>query len=592
MMRTISARLAAVTFLITLVALGGVTLLWNNALREERRAELSERLVDQARLLASLLPAPDAQGARTRIDTLVRSFHDQVGSRFTVIAADGTVLAESELPPRDVADMENHSRRPEIVEAMAEGMGQTSRRSPTLGIPMAYVAVRWGPAEAPYGTTRAALPMTRVLREQQRGRTRLLLVVAAALGLATALGSLGAWRISRPLTIMSHASRRIADGDLDRRLEPVGSREARELAQSVNHLADSLQAEIAKLEDERRRLDTLLERMPDGILTLDATGRITRANQAAQSMLGMSGPGLGRTPVEAVRSSELQAAVDRTLAAAAPETLEFTLTDPSRRILSVSLVPLASGLVMVVHDMTRLRRLEEARRDLVANIGHELRTPLTAILGYLETLEQGNLDAASTRRFLGITSRNARRLERLVQDLSRLARLESPGAATERKAVPVSLAELVEGAVETVLPRAREKAVSIETDLEPGLPRIPGDASALETVVLNLLDNALRASPESGVIRVEGRRFGDDAVQVSVRDHGPGVPQAFRERIFERFYRMDAGRAADEGGSGLGLAIVKHAVQLHGGRVWVEDPPGGGARFVFILPGVETVSPS
>jgi len=589
MIQSIFARLATVTFVITLVALGGVTLLWNNALRNERRAELDERLVDQARLLASLLPPPAPGTAEVRIDGLVRDFHAQVGSRFTVIAADGTVLAESNLPPDEVAGMENHRERPEIVEAMARGLGRASRRSPTLGIPMAYVAIRWGPEASPYGTARASLPMTRVLEEQRRGRTRLLLVVAAALALATTLGGVGAWRISRPLATMSHASRRIASGELDRRLDPAGSREARELAQAVNHLADSLQAEIAKLEDERRRLDTLLERMPDGILALDREGRITRANQAAQEILGMSGPGLRRTPVEAVRSGELQAAVDRTLASSTPETVEFTLTDPGRRILSVSLVPLATGLVVVIHDMTRLRRLEEARRDLVANIGHELRTPLTAILGYLETLEQGGLDPESTRRFLGITSRNARRLERLVQDLSRLARLESPGAGSDRHPSPVSLAGIVEGAVETVLPRAREKEVSIEVDLEPGLPRVLGDPSALETVILNLLDNALRASPAAGAIRIEGRNAAG-GLQVSIRDHGPGVPQAFRERIFERFYRMDAGRAADEGGSGLGLAIVKHAIQLHGGRVWVEDPPGGGARFVFTLPGSDPVS--
>jgi two-component system phosphate regulon sensor histidine kinase PhoR len=577
----IHTRLAWLSFTVTLIALGGATLLWNASLQRERRRDLDERLLDQARTLAALLPAPGSD-TEPEMDRLTRVMHEMTGIRLTVIRADGVVLSESNLPQDEVEAMENHLHRPEVQEALHQGTGRSDRPSPTLQVPMAYLAVRWGPEEEPYGVVRAALPLVRVISEEHRGEGRLVLVLLGAVGIATLLGYVSARRVTRPVSRVSAAAREIAAGNLDRRVEPAGSSEVRELAIAINHLADSVETEINTVEAERRRLDHLLQNMPDGILALDTRGRITLANAAATAFCSLGPGAIGRTPVEVVRSPELQQAVDRTLASAEAETVELRLTEPERRVLSVSLVPMEGGLIVLFHDVTRLRRLETARREMVANIGHELRTPLTAILGYLETLErEPELSAGERARFLSVIARNARRLERLVRDLSRLSELESAGARVDLE--PVAVPGLVSGVMETLEPRAADKRITLESTVEPGLPPVLADRHGLETVLLNLLDNAVRVSPEGETVSVQaGRR--DRAVRFEIADRGPGVPRELRDRVFERFYRLDAGRSTEEGGSGLGLAIVKHAVLLYGGEVGVEERPGGGAVFFFTVP--------
>jgi two-component system phosphate regulon sensor histidine kinase PhoR len=575
----IHTRLAWITLAISLIALGSATLLWNAGLRRERREELNQRLVDHVRVLSALLPAP-GPGNAGRIDALVQLLHRETKSRITVIARDGTVLAESNLPG-EVAGMENHRDRPEVQEALARGIGYASRESETLGKTMAYVAVRWGPSGSPYGVVRASFPMTRIIQEQNRGRERLLLVVLGSLGLAGILGYLAARRVTHPLARISEGARSIGGGRLDQRLEIEGTREARDLALAVNQLADSLQAEIQEVDGERRRLAQLLEGMPDGILAVDRQGKISLINEAAKDIFELTGDPVGATPVEAVRNTAIQTAVDQALESGRPANLEVRLARPEPRHLAVALVPLASGLVMVIHDISRLRRLEEARREMVANIGHELRTPLSAILGYLETLESDTLPEDDVRRFLDIIRRNSRRLERLVRDLSHLSRLESPVERPQFE--PVSVPDLVSRAVESLAPKAEGKQVTVRTELEPELPAARGDRHGLETVLLNLLDNAVRVTEGGGTVIVSARKD-DGLLRIAVRDAGPGVAPEFRERVFERFFRIDTGRSAEEGGSGLGLAIVKHTVLLHGGEIWIEDPPGRGAIFVFEVP--------
>jgi two-component system phosphate regulon sensor histidine kinase PhoR len=576
----IHTRLAWLTLIVSLIALGSATLFWNAGLKRDRREELDDRLLDQVRILSALLPAPEARNL-DRIDRLIRLMHRETRSRITVIALDGTVLAESNLERGRVAEMENHRDRPEVQEALRRGLGRSSRASATLGMPMAYVAARWGPSEAPFGVVRASLPMTRVIQEQNRGRGRVLLVVLGSLFLAGLLGYVAARRISRPLARISAGARFIGRGRLDRRLELEGSREAKDLALAVNQLADSLQSEIRKVDSERQRLARLLQDMPDGILTVDQEGKITLINAAAKEILELEVDALGVTPVEALRNRPLQEAVDASLADRAPRDLEIHLTRPGRRVLAVALVPLAAGLVVLIHDITRLRRLEEARREMVANIGHELRTPLSAILGYLETLEHEDLSEEDRTQFLQVIARNSRRLERLVKDLSRLSRLESHPEALAGEPVPVR--ELVDRAIETLTPKTKTKRIRIRETGDTDHATVRGDPSGLETVLLNLLDNAIRVTPEGEEVVISTQITGNE-VRVSVRDRGPGIPPDLRKRIFERFYRVDAGRAADEGGAGLGLAIVKHTVQLLGGRVWVEDAPEHGAVLVFTVP--------
>ena len=578
----IHTRVAWLSFGVALIALGGTAVFWNHAFQEERRRELDARLLEQANLLAALAPAPGDPGFE-QAHGVVDALHTATGSRFTLIRRDGMVVAESGMAPEQLRDLENHGERPEVEQALREGVGRASRRSATVAVPMAYVGVRWGPADAPYGVARASLPMTRVEREQNRGRGRILGAVLAALLFSGVVGFVVARRLSRHLSRLTSAAREIASGRLDRRVEVEGGSEIRDLSTAVNSLTDSVKARIEEAQSERERLARILENMPGAILVLDSGGRIALVNPSTERLFQVERGGfLDRTPVEATRNADLQRVVDRALRKGKTLKEEIKLLHPEPKVVEGIFVPLEWGLIVFLQDVTGLRRLQAARREMVANIGHELRTPLTAILGYLETLEHSpDLPLQERQRFLGIASRNARRLERLVQDLSRLAKLESPQGTIDRR--PQDLEPLIRAAMETLAPRLGERGVRVETVVPEDLPPVTVDRHVIETVLLNLLDNALRVSPDGSTIRlsVEPR---EDGVVVSVNDQGPGVPREFRDRIFERFFRMDSGRASHEGGAGLGLAIVKHAVLLHRGDVWVEEGTEGGAVFRFVLP--------
>jgi len=577
----IHSQLAWLTFSVTVVALGVMTLIWNSFYTNERRAEVDEQLLHEARLVAALLPSPDSLQS-FRAESIIRRIDSEKAVRITIVAPDGRVIAESGLSPDRVVAMDNHGTRPEIQAALRAGVGRSLRYSRTIGVEMSYVAVRWGPTEEPWGTIRAALPATRIRAEQRRGLGRLLQVLGGAVIFAALLGLTSTLVVSRPIGRIARAAHAIAGGRLDLRIDEEGGAEIRDLARSVNHLADSVQKQLAALKSERETLDHLLQEMPDGILALDSEGRITLANRAARTLLGLPEDCAGRKPVEAIRIADLQLAVDRVFRTNEPGTLQLRLTEPEAKRISVTLVPIRGGLVTVLHDVTRLRRLEEARREMVANIGHELRTPLTAVLGYVETMEQSpDLPKAERQRFIEIILRNGRRLQRLVGDLSRLSQLESNPKPIPL--LPLQPRELIEGAVETMSPRARDKGVRIEAGPFVELPEVAGDRHGLETVLLNLLDNAVRVSPAGGTIKV-GATSADDHVRIEVTDEGPGIPRELKERVFERFYRLDPGRSPEEGGSGLGLAIVKHTVLLHGGTVGVESAPGKGSTFHFTVP--------
>jgi two-component system, OmpR family, phosphate regulon sensor histidine kinase PhoR len=379
------------------------------------------------------------------------------------------------------------------------------------------------------------------------------------------------------------------------------------LARTMNETASHLEATIRTLSGERNQSSAILRSMVEGVAVIDAQERLVFYNRAFSDILALQASGLEGIPIiEVVRNTDLLKLIRRALqgeeglqsdivtgivqprcfavTAAPVKRLETHPGGTGRKSAGNEATPAEkpSGAVVVLHDVTELRRLERVRQDFVANVSHEFKTPLTAIQGFAETLLGGALeDPKNNRRFLEIIREHAQRLARLTDDLLKLARIEA--GKLELEFQPMSLAELIEGCAETTLLKASRKEIVLEIEVPPGLPAVYGDQSLLREVLQNLLDNAIQYTPPGGRILVSATTGARDAV-VTVSDTGIGIPLADQERIFERFYRVDAARSREAGGTGLGLSIAKHIVDVHGGRIWVESQVGRGSDFSFSIP--------
>jgi two-component system, OmpR family, phosphate regulon sensor histidine kinase PhoR len=413
-------------------------------------------------------------------------------------------------------------------------------------------------------------------------------------------------RFTERVERLKNFSNRIAEGDF----RPLPAERSRDeiagLAESLNHAAARMEATIVSLSSERNRSSAILRSMVEGVVVIDAQERLVFCNRAFSEILNVSLPiNEGRPLIEVVRNSELLGLIRRALNGEEGLQTDITMGIVQQRSFSVTAAPVdalemtppgtegmsaggfrnpgkPSGAVVVLHDVTELRRLERVRQDFVANVSHEFKTPLTAIQGFAETLLGGAIDdSRNNRRFLEVIRDHAVRLARLTDDLLKLARIEA--GKLEVQFFPVGLVDLIEGCAETTLFKAARKQIALEIDMPPGLPAVRGDASLLRDVLQNLLDNAIQYTPEGGLIRVNAT-VGARELVVTVTDTGIGIPLAEQERIFERFYRVDPARSREAGGTGLGLSIAKHIVEAHGGRLSVESEVGHGSKFSFSVP--------
>jgi len=380
---------------------------------------------------------------------------------------------------------------------------------------------------------------------------------------------------------------RAAAGDFTPVERDHGHDELEDLADALSRTVGRLGQGIRSLTDERNRSSAILGSMVEGVAVVAADERILYCNWAFEQILELpEGSSQGRTLVEALRPADLVALVRQVLPGMEEVTGEVEVGTVRRRNFSVTAAPVraagANGAVLVLHDITELRRLERVRRDFVANVSHEFKTPLTAIQGFAETLLSGALDdKANRRRFVEIIREHAQRLARLTDDLLKLSRIEA--GRLELEVRPSRVEALVNGCIETTRLKAEAKGIQIHADLEENAPMVRGDGAQLSEVLQNLLDNAVQYTPAGGKIEVRARSNGQGVV-FTVIDTGIGIPESDLERIFERFYRVDAARSREAGGTGLGLAIARHIVDAHGGRIWVESAVGQGSRFHFSIP--------
>ncbi len=424
------------------------------------------------------------------------------------------------------------------------------------------------------------------------GKSGIGAVVGVAGLVAGAVGLLAAWRIARPVEEAAAEAARLAAGEGGLRLPSAPIRELSELNEALNELARQLEARHGDVARQRTEQDAILASMTEGVLAVDTAGRVLTLNPAAARIFGMTGvPYQGRALTDVVRNPDLLRFVERIDKEGAPAETQVTLGSGARaRHLRVGGTRLADrggrrlGTVVVLSDITRIRELENVRRDFVANVSHELKTPVTAIKGAADTLLEGAGDDPPAReRFLAIIGRQSERLAALISDTLSLARIEQQvdtGAATHLGEGPV--AQVLAAAETACEPQALAREVRVEVDCPADLTA-PMDPPLLEQAIINLLQNAIQYSPEGGVVTLHGVAKGGECV-IEVIDRGRGIEPEHLPRLFERFYRVDPARSRELGGTGLGLAIVKHICLAHGGRASVESTPGLGSTFRIHLP--------
>lgn len=563
-----AARLLSATLLVLL--LGLVVLLWtaDRLLRRDLERDMAVTLERQAILIREAVPSDPAQ-AQQQLHRMAA----EAGLRITLIARDGTVVAESDYATYPLPPLQNHAGRPEVREALEGRTGVAQRRSETVGRALLYVAVPGGP-----GVVRVASDLTQVNALVRRAQ----LAVATAALVALLIGSLAslitARSIARPLTGLAAAARAIAAGDRPR-FPRSGIPDIDALVQTLRDMHHQLADRFDALRHGQAESAALVEAMVEGVLAADGKGHIMTANSAARRLLGYAPDDPLPDLQELFRVKGARDVVSQVTRGASVEGRELEMDG---RMLLVSARPLNSGgAVLVLHDVTDVRRLEAVRRDFVANVSHELKTPLTSIAGYAETLVSDPPDEATSRRFLEIVLGNARRMQHLVDDLLDLSRIES-GRWQPRKE-PIDVAAVAREAWAPLAERAAHRSMEFSVDIDPDASLVTADAEGLRQVLTNLFDNALRYTPAGGTVAVHAEKQ-DGGLAVMVSDTGPGIPHEHLSRVFERFYRVDPSRSREEGGTGLGLAIVRHLVEAHGGTVRAESEVGEGTTITCWFP--------
>ena len=571
------------------------------SLEEQELAQSGQALAVSTNLIAfDLRPLLTSRSlpATPQLQTIVRELSRRALARVTLVDSTGRVLADSAVSDRDLTTIENHRTRPEIEQAIATGSGTDLRASHTTGDRTLYRAVRLNEP----GTTssplylRLGLPMTALEQELAKLKRNLAIAFGSAFLIAVGLSIWLARSLTKPLSDMATAARQLAAGDHSVRIQTRSRDEVGLLADTLNHMTDELRSKIEELSEDRAQLLAMLTSMVEGVMVLDYKGRILQVNPALELMFGVTrAEARGRQFAEVFGHSELNALVSTVLATRTGQEDEIILT-PSGRCLDVE-ASVAGGeqdneacAVLVFHDITELRRLENIRKDFVANVSHELRTPLTSIKGYVEALlDGGKDDPATSVRFLDIILKQSDRLNLILEDLLQLSKIES--GQVQFKQEPLHLGSVVERTIAMIKPLADKKQHRLISQIAPNLPLITGDEERLVQVLANLLDNAIKYTPEGGQITVAARRMPlaqadvrRNSVELAVTDTGIGIPEQDRRRVFERFYRVDKARSRELGGTGLGLAIVRHIVEGHGGQIWVEGNVPTGSRFVVRLP--------
>ena len=562
----LTQRLLIGSLLIVSVLVALVFAILDGRLRLRFYEESSAEVLREARLVAAQWRPGLA------VDSLANAAGAALGHRVTLIDSTGTVVGDSEFDPPALGELENHLTRPEIQAALRSGVGESRRVSASAGDEELYAAVRAGS-----GFARVSVSAVSIQSLFARARADVALASAVALALAFVLVWAFSRTVARPVVELRDVARALAAGDLHRRPSLTAPGEVGDLASAIHRLAEQLTSRIEALEAEEVRLGALTESLNEGVIAIDRRQQVTQVNQRARDLLGLkdSVP----FPVSNLpRERSFRESMGAALSGQAVDAHEVQI---GGRELALTARPLpAGGAVVALFDLTPVRRLETVRRDFVANASHELRTPLTVIGGFAETLLDDSLPNDQREQFARTVLANTQRMQQIVDDLLDLSRIESGGWKPNPSRVDVRA--LASEALAAAEERRPDKPVTLDLDIAPDAMSVWADPTALRQVLTNLVDNAVRHTNDGSVTVFSKRVPG--GVAIGVRDTGIGIHAEHLPRIFERFYRVDAGRSRSEGGTGLGLAIVKHLVEGHGGRVRAESTVGRGTRIWAEMP--------
>ncbi|MBI2906387.1 MAG: HAMP domain-containing protein [Chloroflexi bacterium] len=542
-----------------------------------------ENLESQLMTQAWLVSDNAAQYFGSHEDEALRTLAERLGkgisARVTMVRRDGVVLGDSD---EDPSIMANHADRPEVIDALSLGRGGSVRYSQTVGYDIFYVAVPVTVSGEKVGVARVSVPLTDI--NESLGRISRTIFLGSLIAVAVCVVAVRlVFRVAlAPVKRLSQMAKKIAQGELDQAIRVTTGDEIGDLSKTFNHMAAKLKETVDRIRGERDRLEIILSRMADGILILNSDLSMARANPAAARMLGISAADVsGHGFVETVRDYEVDEIVRRCLNMRVQQSGTVEIL-PGRLWLGVIATPLETegGCLVLLQDLTEVRRLQMMRRDFVSNISHELRTPLASLKVLAETLQGGAIeDPEVCKDFLGRMDYEVDKLTQMVQELGDLSQIESGKATLDRS--EFNIADAVERVAERLRPQADRAGLVLRIDCSGGSPLVSADRFRVEQVLMNLIHNAIKFTPPGGCVTVSVSKSGKKG-QVSIADTGVGIPAEDLPRIFERFYKADKARTG--GGTGLGLAIAKHIVEAHGGKIWVESIEGRGSTFSFALP--------
>ncbi len=576
------------TYLIlTIITLVAVSWYGTSGLKELALEQTTADLKSRVALVEPELIKPIINGEAARVDSLCKSMGIASSTRITVILKDGKVIGDSE---NDPVRMENHKNRPEVLAVFSSQEGLNTRYSNTLHLNMVYLAMPVIAENEIMAVIRVSVPLMSLEKIVGPIRTKIILFGIVVMVLMAAASLYIARRIARPIEILQQGAERYARGELNHKLSISEDDELGELAAAMNKMASTLNERIETITRQRNEREAILASMVEGVIAVDDDERILSLNLAAARLAAVE-PSLvaGKTIQEAIRIPSMQKFISKSLESSGPTEGEIVITSGGEKNIKMQGMPLMDsqgrciGALIVLNDVTRIKKLENLRRDFVANVSHELKTPITSIKGFMETLLDGALKSPEdTEKFLKIIQRQVDRLNNIIQDILTLSYIDKE---TEEERIPLEISpinEVLKNSIDSINSKASLRNIKINLDCDEHLAGNINPA-LLEQAVVNLIDNAVNYSEAGTVIEITAAAE-DGRVKISVRDHGSGIEREHLPRIFERFYRVDKARSRAVGGTGLGLAIVKHIILAHGGTINVESTPGAGSIFTIILP--------